>query len=54
MFGKISTGACDDLVRSTELARKMVREWGMSDRHRADGLGIAGRGVPRRGPDAHP
>ncbi|MGH9118685.1 MAG: ATP-dependent zinc metalloprotease FtsH [Acidimicrobiales bacterium] len=32
MFGKISTGACDDLVRSTELARKMVREWGMSDR----------------------
>ena len=32
IFGKISTGACDDLVRSTELARKMVREWGMSDR----------------------
>jgi cell division protease FtsH len=32
VFGKISTGACDDLVRSTELARKMVREWGMSDR----------------------
>ncbi|MGH9246410.1 MAG: ATP-dependent zinc metalloprotease FtsH [Acidimicrobiales bacterium] len=32
VFGKISTGACDDLVRSTELARKMVREWGMSER----------------------
>ncbi len=32
VFGKISTGANDDLVRNTELARKMVREWGMSDR----------------------
>jgi cell division protease FtsH len=27
-----STGAADDLQRNTELARKMVREWGMSDR----------------------
>ncbi len=32
VFGQISTGANDDLVRNTELARKMVREWGMSDR----------------------
>ncbi|MGE3620130.1 MAG: ATP-dependent zinc metalloprotease FtsH [Acidimicrobiia bacterium] len=32
VFGKISTGANDDLVRNTELARKMVREWGMSER----------------------
>ncbi len=31
-FGDLSTGASDDLVRNTELARKMVREWGMSDR----------------------
>ena len=31
VFGVISTGANDDLVRATELARKMVREWGMSD-----------------------
>ena len=28
----ISTGANNDLVGSTELARKMVREWGMSER----------------------
>ena len=31
VFGVISTGANDDLVRATELARKMVREWGMSE-----------------------
>jgi len=27
-----STGANDDLVRATEMATKMVREWGMSDK----------------------
>ena len=32
IFGVISTGANNDLVTSTELARKMVREWGMSAR----------------------
>ncbi len=32
VFGVISTGAINDLVGSTELARKMVREWGMSKR----------------------
>jgi cell division protease FtsH len=32
VFGVISTGANNDLVVSTERARKMVREWGMSDR----------------------
>jgi cell division protease FtsH len=32
VFGVISTGANNDLVTSTELAKKMVREWGMSDR----------------------
>jgi cell division protease FtsH len=32
VFGVISTGANNDLVASTELARKMVREWGMSNR----------------------
>lgn len=30
VFDVISTGANNDLVGSTELARKMVREWGMS------------------------
>jgi cell division protease FtsH len=32
IYGNLSTGANNDLVGNTELARKMVREWGMSDR----------------------
>ena len=32
IFGVVSTGANNDLVVSTERARKMVREWGMSER----------------------
>jgi cell division protease FtsH len=32
VFAHQSTGAQNDLVGCTELARKMVREWGMSDR----------------------
>jgi cell division protease FtsH len=32
VFKNVSTGAQNDLVRATEIARKMVREWGMSDR----------------------
>src|SRR4029078_1743169 len=32
VFGHLSTGAQNDLVRITELARKMAREWGMSER----------------------
>ena len=31
VYGDLSTGAANDLVGNTELARKMVREWGMSD-----------------------
>ena len=31
VYGDLSTGASNDLVGNTELARKMVREWGMSD-----------------------
>ena len=32
VFGSQSTGASNDLVRATEISRRMVREWGMSDR----------------------
>jgi cell division protease FtsH len=32
VYGTLSTGANNDLVGNTELARKMVREWGMSER----------------------
>ena len=31
VYGDLSTGASNDLVGNTELARKMVREWGMSE-----------------------
>lgn len=32
VFGEITTGAGNDIERATELARKMVCEWGMSER----------------------
>ncbi len=32
VMGEITTGAGNDIERATELARKMVCEWGMSDR----------------------
>ncbi len=32
IFGDLSTGAANDLERVTEIARKMVTEWGMSDK----------------------
>lgn len=32
VYGDLSTGASNDLVGNTELARRMVREWGMSDK----------------------
>ncbi len=32
VFGEISTGASDDIMRATELARRMVTEFGMSER----------------------
>ncbi|HCV43208.1 MAG TPA: cell division protein FtsH, partial [Bacteroidetes bacterium] len=32
IFGELTTGAGNDIERSTEIARKMVCEWGMSDK----------------------
>jgi cell division protease FtsH len=32
MFEDVSTGAADDLKKATELARRMVCQWGMSDK----------------------
>ena len=42
IYGDLSTGANNDLVGNTELARKMVREWGMSDRIGPMAWGSAG------------
>jgi cell division protease FtsH len=32
VFGELTTGAGNDIERSTEIARKMVCEWGMSEK----------------------
>jgi len=32
VFSRVTSGAADDIRRSTEMARKMVCEWGMSER----------------------
>jgi cell division protease FtsH len=32
IFGRITTGASNDIQRVTEIARKMVTEWGMSEK----------------------
>jgi cell division protease FtsH len=32
VFGKISTGAANDIVKSTDVARKMITDYGMSKR----------------------
>ena len=32
VFGEVTTGATDDLERATELARRMVTQWGMSNK----------------------
>jgi len=34
LLGSISTGAADDLAQATRLARRMVAQWGMSDKFR--------------------
>ena len=32
VFGHLNSGAANDLEQATGIARRMVREWGMSDR----------------------
>jgi cell division protease FtsH len=39
MFGDITSGAANDIQQATRLARKMVCEWGMSERLGAVALG---------------
>ena len=54
VYGDLSTGASNDLVGNTELARKMVREWGMSDKIGPMAWGSQGQVFLGRGPHAHP
>jgi len=51
VFGKISTGAANDLTKSTDIARRMITDYGMSARFRnvaltQRGAGMLGAGVP--------
>ncbi len=32
VFGRVSTGAANDIKQATDLAQKMIRSWGMSDK----------------------
>ncbi|HSP02089.1 MAG TPA: cell division protein FtsH, partial [Acidimicrobiales bacterium] len=42
VFAEVTTGAADDLTSATQLARSMVREWGMSERLGEMAWGSAG------------
>ena len=44
-FGKISTGAANDLSKATDIARKMITDYGMSDRFRNVALTQRGAGM---------
>ena len=44
IFKELTTGAGNDIERATELARKMVCEWGMSEKLGPLAYGAEGRG----------
>lgn len=56
VFHEVSSGASDDLARATEMARRMVSEWGMSERigpmaWRSDGGQVFLGGGPAPAPE---
>ena len=54
VFGVVSTGANNDLVGRHRAGPQDGARVGHEHPRRPDGLGLAGPGVPRRGPHAHP
>jgi cell division protease FtsH len=44
-FGMVSTGAANDLTRATDIARRMITDYGMSERFRHVALTRRGAGV---------
>ena len=34
VFGRISTGAANDITKATDIARRMITDYGMSERFR--------------------
>ncbi|MDR2865566.1 MAG: ATP-dependent zinc metalloprotease FtsH [Spirochaetaceae bacterium] len=51
VFGKISTGAANDLAKATDIARKMIVDYGMSERFR--NVALTSRGLSMLG-DSRP
>jgi len=49
-FGKVSTGAANDITRATDIARRMITDYGMSERYRNVALTKRGAGI--MGPSA--
>ncbi len=46
VFGSISTGASNDIARATDIARRMITDYGMSERFRHVALSKRGLGGP--------
>jgi cell division protease FtsH len=46
--GEYSTGAASDLTKATDIARKLITDYGMSDRFRNVALTSRGAGMPER------
>jgi len=52
VFKQVSTGASNDITRATDIARKMITDYGMSDRYR--NVALTKRGMGMIGPSAEP
>jgi cell division protease FtsH len=50
VFGEISTGAANDITKATDIARKMITDYGMSERFRNVALTSRGAGMLGGGP----
>jgi cell division protease FtsH len=51
-FKQISTGAANDIMRATDIARRMITDYGMSERYR--NVALTKRGAGMIGPSAEP
>ena len=52
VFGMVSTGASNDITRATDIARRMITDYGMSERYR--NMALTKRGMGMMGPSAEP
>lgn len=52
VFGKVSTGASNDIMRATDIAKRMITDYGMSERFK--NVALTKRGSGLMGPQAEP